>query len=130
MYSGSLAAITGDGVFNFGEVVATAAVRSLAGTPNAWLGELLQAFNRGDIDAFNTITADNKVGAAVAAARCCQCCCCHCRRCSCGRGCHHYCCCWSSHRRRCCLCCCGVAAAALVCVAAASDMTRGRDTAA
>jgi 26S proteasome regulatory subunit N9 len=57
----SLAAITGEGVFNFGEVVATAAVRALANTPNAWLGQLLEAFNKGDIDAFNAITADNKV---------------------------------------------------------------------
>jgi hypothetical protein len=57
----SLAAITGEGVFNFGEVVATAAVKALANTPNAWLGQLLEAFNKGDIDAFNTITADNKV---------------------------------------------------------------------
>ncbi|KAG5190823.1 26S proteasome subunit like protein [Tribonema minus] len=60
----SLAAITGDGVYNFGEVVATAAVKALAGTPNAWLGELLDAFNRGDIDAFNAITADHQAAIA------------------------------------------------------------------
>eukprot|EP01084_Bolivina_argentea_P113647 202530_1 len=56
----SLAAIAGDGVFNFGEVVATSAVKALNGTSSAWLGDLLQVFNRGDIDAFNLIVSDRK----------------------------------------------------------------------
>ncbi|CAM9600114.1 unnamed protein product [Chrysoparadoxa australica] len=56
----SLAALTGDGVFNFGEVLATPALKVLEGTPNAWLGSMLQAFNKGDLDAFNSIMADNR----------------------------------------------------------------------
>lgn len=39
----SLAALTGDGVFNFGEVLATPLLAVLQSTPHAWLSELLQA---------------------------------------------------------------------------------------
>lgn len=39
----SLAALTGDGVFNFGEVLATPLLAVLRSTPHAWLSELLQA---------------------------------------------------------------------------------------
>ena len=38
----SLAALTGDGVFNFGEVLATPILGVLAQTPHAWLSELLK----------------------------------------------------------------------------------------
>jgi hypothetical protein len=38
----SLAALTGDGVFNFGEVLATPLLAVLQQTPHAWLSELLQ----------------------------------------------------------------------------------------
>ena len=38
----SLAALTGDGVFNFGEVLATPLLGILRATPHAWLSELLQ----------------------------------------------------------------------------------------
>jgi 26S proteasome regulatory subunit N9 len=48
----SLAALAGDGVYNFGEVLATPIVAALEGTPNAWLGEMLRIFNRGDVEAF------------------------------------------------------------------------------
>merc|ERR1719502_570012 len=51
----SLAAISGDGVYNFGEVLATPIVGALENTPNHWLGELLRCFNRGDIEQFNAI---------------------------------------------------------------------------
>merc|ERR1712070_857550 len=51
----SLAAISGDGVYNFGEVLATPIVSALDNTPNHWLGDLLRCFNRGDIDQFNSI---------------------------------------------------------------------------
>ncbi|TYZ57913.1 hypothetical protein PybrP1_006214 [[Pythium] brassicae (nom. inval.)] len=51
----SVAALTGDNVFNFGEVLATPALRALEGTDKLWLAQLLHAFNRGDIDAFNAV---------------------------------------------------------------------------
>jgi 26S proteasome regulatory subunit N9 len=48
----SLAALTGDGVFNFGEVLATPILSVLAQTPHAWLSDLLQVFDAGDVDKF------------------------------------------------------------------------------
>ncbi|CBJ31774.1 26S proteasome subunit like protein [Ectocarpus siliculosus] len=56
----SLAALTGEGVFNFGEVLATPILSMLDGSPNAWLGSMMQAFNMGDIDAFNKLCAENQ----------------------------------------------------------------------
>ncbi|RHZ03784.1 hypothetical protein DYB26_016526, partial [Aphanomyces astaci] len=47
----SIAALTGENVFNFGEVV---------GTDKEWLSELLHAFNRGDIDQFNIIVGNHR----------------------------------------------------------------------
>ena len=51
----ALASITGDDIFNFGEVIATPILNCLQGTPNEWLRELVFALNKGDIDGFNTI---------------------------------------------------------------------------
>ncbi|CAH0482182.1 unnamed protein product [Peronospora belbahrii] len=51
----SIAALTGDGVFNFGEVLATPILRALENTDKQWLSDLLHAFNKGDIDRFNEI---------------------------------------------------------------------------
>lgn len=51
----SIAALTGENVFNFGEVLATPALQALDGTDKHWLAQLLLAFNRGDIDAFNAL---------------------------------------------------------------------------
>lgn len=55
----SLAALVGDGVYNFGEVLATPILGALENTPNAWLGQLLQVFARGDVDAFATVVSEN-----------------------------------------------------------------------
>jgi 26S proteasome regulatory subunit N9 len=55
-----LAALTGDGVYNFGEVLATPIVGALEGTPNSWLGDMLRVFNRGDIDAFAILFSTKK----------------------------------------------------------------------
>ncbi|RLN65825.1 hypothetical protein BBJ28_00012081 [Nothophytophthora sp. Chile5] len=55
----SIAALTGDGVFNFGEVLATPILRALEGTDKQWLSDLLHAFNKGDIDRFNEIVGQN-----------------------------------------------------------------------
>lgn len=51
----SLAAISGDAVYNFGEVLDSPIVNALAGTDNAWLVELLRCFHRGNVDQFNTL---------------------------------------------------------------------------
>lgn len=49
----SLAAILGDGIYNFGELLMHPILASLNGTPNQWLVDLLYAFNRGDLDKFD-----------------------------------------------------------------------------
>jgi 26S proteasome regulatory subunit N9 len=46
----SLAALTGDGVFNFGEVLATPILSVLAQTPHAWLSDMLHVFDAGVSD--------------------------------------------------------------------------------
>jgi len=60
----ALAALVGEGVFNFGEVNAQPLLGDLAGTPHAWLAELLRAFQNGDVAAFERVVAAN--AAAVA----------------------------------------------------------------
>ncbi|XP_043219593.1 26S proteasome non-ATPase regulatory subunit 13-like isoform X2 [Amphibalanus amphitrite] len=45
----ALAALLGEGIYNFGELLAHPILQSLEGTSHAWLVELLLAFNTGDI---------------------------------------------------------------------------------
>ncbi|XP_012279096.1 26S proteasome non-ATPase regulatory subunit 13 [Orussus abietinus] len=57
-----LAALLGEGVYNLGELLAHPVLESLKGTPNAWLVDLLQAFNAGDIAALERLKPQwNKV---------------------------------------------------------------------
>lgn len=56
----ALASITGDDIFNFGEVIATPILSVLVGTPNQWLRDLVYALNSGKIDDFNLIVGANK----------------------------------------------------------------------
>mmetsp|Transcript_25632 Transcript_25632/g.24492 ORF Transcript_25632/g.24492 Transcript_25632/m.24492 type:complete len:381 (-) Transcript_25632:92-1234(-) len=56
----ALASITGDDIFNFGEVIATPILSSLAGKPNGWLQDLVLALHKGDIDNFNLIVDSYK----------------------------------------------------------------------
>lgn len=51
----SLAAILGDGIYNFGELLQHPILGSLNGTVNQWLVDLLFAFNRGDLDKFEAL---------------------------------------------------------------------------
>lgn len=51
-----LAALLGEGVYNLGELLAHPVLDSLQNTPNAWLVELLFAFNSGDIVKFEAMT--------------------------------------------------------------------------
>lgn len=56
----SLAALSGEGVYNFGEVLATPILSALDNTPNAWLGEMLKIFGRGDVDAFAALVSSHR----------------------------------------------------------------------
>lgn len=56
----SLAALVGEGVFNFGEVLAQPILATLDNTPNAWLHELLKVYSAGDIGRFNDLYSENK----------------------------------------------------------------------
>ncbi|CAH1155515.1 unnamed protein product [Phaedon cochleariae] len=47
-----LAALLGEGVYNLGELLAHPVLESLKATENAWIIELLYAFNSGNIDKF------------------------------------------------------------------------------
>eukprot|EP00591_Stephanopyxis_turris_P007731 CAMPEP_0195519264 /NCGR_PEP_ID=MMETSP0794_2-20130614/14545_1 /TAXON_ID=515487 /ORGANISM="Stephanopyxis turris, Strain CCMP 815" /LENGTH=404 /DNA_ID=CAMNT_0040648387 /DNA_START=141 /DNA_END=1352 /DNA_ORIENTATION=- len=58
----SLAALTGDKVFNFGEVVATPILGCLNGTPNEWLMEMMHCFTKGDVVKFHSITEASAAG--------------------------------------------------------------------
>lgn len=61
----SMAALTGDGVYNFGEVVQHPILQCLVGTPNAWLVELMEASAAGDVAAFKAVST--KHAAEIAA---------------------------------------------------------------
>lgn len=51
----SLAALLGDGIYNFGELLMHPILTSLNSTQDNWLVELLYAFNRGDLDKFDAL---------------------------------------------------------------------------
>jgi len=51
-----LAALTGDGVYNLGQVEQTAVLTVLEGTPNQWLMKLLMTVASGRVDEFQTLT--------------------------------------------------------------------------
>ncbi|CAG0894898.1 unnamed protein product [Cyprideis torosa] len=51
----SLAALLGEGIYNFGELLAHPILESLKSTSNAWVGDLLLAFNSGDITCFEKL---------------------------------------------------------------------------
>lgn len=50
-----LAALLGDSIFNFGELLQHPIIESLKGKPNEWIVELLYAFNSGDIKKFEAL---------------------------------------------------------------------------
>jgi hypothetical protein len=55
----ALAALVGEGVFNFGEIIEHPVMASLAATPEAWLADLLRVFHTGDIDQFTLVVSTN-----------------------------------------------------------------------
>lgn len=54
-----LAALTGDGIYNFGEVLGTPILSALDKSENAWLKQLVMVFDRGDIEGFNKVVESN-----------------------------------------------------------------------
>ncbi|CAB9516566.1 ATPase regulatory subunit 13 [Seminavis robusta] len=51
-----LAALTGEGVYNLGQVVSTPVLAMLANTPESWLVDMLKACAKGQVVEFNTLT--------------------------------------------------------------------------
>ncbi|VEN57812.1 unnamed protein product [Callosobruchus maculatus] len=62
-----LAALLGEGVYNLGELLAHPVLQSLKQTENAWLIELLYAFNSGDIGKFEAMKPQWSIIADLAA---------------------------------------------------------------
>lgn len=57
-YDLSVAALVSDSIYNFGELLLHPILDSLTDTPHAWLRELLMAFNRGDLRAYDVLAAN------------------------------------------------------------------------
>jgi len=54
-----LAALVGDNIYNFGEMLSHQILASLNGTPNQWMTSLLQAFNTGNIEEYQRLTVEH-----------------------------------------------------------------------
>lgn len=54
-YDLSIAALVSETIYNFGELLLHPILDSLAKTPHAWIRDLLFAFNRGDLHAYNIL---------------------------------------------------------------------------
>ncbi|MCJ1349527.1 26S proteasome regulatory subunit [Peltigera leucophlebia] len=54
-YELSIAALVSDTIYNFGELLLHPILDSLTSTEHAWLRDLLFAFNRGDLNAYNVL---------------------------------------------------------------------------
>ncbi|TGZ59255.1 hypothetical protein CRM22_009187, partial [Opisthorchis felineus] len=67
-FSIGLAAILGEGVYNFGELLTHDVLNSLLDTPDAWLVDLLNAFNRGDISQLEALRSQWSTQADLVAA--------------------------------------------------------------
>ena len=57
-YDLSIAALVSDSIYNFGELLLHPILDSLIDTPNSWLRDLLLAFNRGDLGAYDVLAAN------------------------------------------------------------------------
>lgn len=55
-----MAALLGDDTYNFGELLQHAILKVLEATPQKWIGQLLHAFNAGDIGKFKQIFVEKK----------------------------------------------------------------------
>ncbi|KAJ9203171.1 hypothetical protein DTO166G4_208 [Paecilomyces variotii] len=57
-YDLSVAALVSDSIYNFGELLLHPILDSLTETPHAWLRDLLFAFNRGDLTAYDVLAGN------------------------------------------------------------------------
>ncbi|GAM84928.1 hypothetical protein ANO11243_029300 [Dothideomycetidae sp. 11243] len=57
-YDLSVAALVSDSIYNFGELLLHPILDSLVNTEHAWLRDLLLAFNRGDLGAYDVLAAN------------------------------------------------------------------------
>lgn len=57
-YDLSIAALASDSIYNFGELLLHPVLNSLVETQHAWLRELLFAFNRGDLTAYDVLAGN------------------------------------------------------------------------
>lgn len=57
-YDLSIAALVSDSIYNFGELLLHPILDSLTNTPHAWLRDLLFAFNRGDLAAYDVLSGN------------------------------------------------------------------------
>ena len=57
-YDLAVAALVSDSIYNFGELLLHPILDSLTATPHAWLRDLLLAFNRGDLGAYDILAAN------------------------------------------------------------------------
>ena len=57
-YDLSIAALVSDSIYNFGELLLHPILDSLKNTENTWLRDLLFAFNRGDLQAYNILQSN------------------------------------------------------------------------
>ncbi|OKL61081.1 hypothetical protein UA08_03793 [Talaromyces atroroseus] len=57
-YDLSVAALVSDAIYNFGELLLHPILDSLTETPHAWLRDLLFAFNRGDLTAYDVLAGN------------------------------------------------------------------------
>ena len=57
-YDLSVAALVSDSIYNFGELLLHPVLDSLVDTPHAWLRDLLFAFNRGDLTAYDVLAGN------------------------------------------------------------------------
>jgi len=57
-YDLSVAALVSESIYNFGELLLHPVLNSLAETPHAWLRDLLFAFNRGDLTAYDALAGN------------------------------------------------------------------------
>ena len=54
-YDLSIAALISDGIYNFGELLLHPILSTLISTPHAWLRDVLFAFNKGDLAAYDAL---------------------------------------------------------------------------
>ncbi|PLN77313.1 putative proteasome regulatory particle subunit [Aspergillus taichungensis] len=57
-YNLSVAALISDSIYNFGELLLHPILDSVSDTPHAWLRDLLFAFNRGDLTAYDVLAGN------------------------------------------------------------------------